>query len=93
MAHPEWQQWNRDNIADYCQVYVNVPIDVLLQREIKGLYAGALKGSIKNVVGIDIDFPEPVGNDLVLDNSIDKNYFSDFIDKIFAIPQIQAITE
>jgi len=90
---PDWQQWNRDNITDYCQVYVSVPIDVLLRREIKGLYAGALKGSIKNVVGVDIDFPEPVGNDLVLDNSIDKNDFSDFIDKIFEITQIQAIRE
>jgi cytidine diphosphoramidate kinase len=90
---PEWQQWNRDNISDYCQVYVNVPLEVLLKREIKGLYAGALKGSIKNVVGIDIDFPEPVDNDLVLDNSIDKNSFSDFVDKIFAIPQIQMLEE
>ena len=90
---PDWQQWNRDNITDYCQVYVTVPIDVLLRREIKGLYAEALKGSIKNDVGVDIDFPEPVGNDLVLDNSIDKNDFSDFIDKIFAITQIKAITE
>lgn len=90
---PEWQKWNRDNITDYCQVYVNVPLDVLLRREIKGLYASALKGSIKNVVGMDIDFPEPIGNDLVIDNSTDKNDFSDFIDKILAIPQIQAITE
>ena len=90
---PEWQQWNHDNITDYCQVYVKVPFDVLLQREIKGLYTGALKGSIKNVVGVDIDFPEPVCNNLVLDNSKDKNDFSDFIDKILEIPQIQKIIE
>ena len=90
---PEWQQWNRDNITNYCQIYLDVPLDILLKRETKGLYAGALKGSIKNVVGIDIDFPEPVGNNLVLDNSIDKSDFSDFIDKILAIPQIQKVTQ
>ena len=90
---PEWQQWNRDNITNYCQIYLDVPLDILLKRETKGLYAGALKGSIKNVVGIDIDFPEPVGNNLVLDNSIDKKDFSDFIDKILAIPQIQKVTQ
>jgi adenylylsulfate kinase len=90
---PEWQQWNRDNITNYCQIYLDVPLHILLKRETKGLYAGALKGSIKNVVGIDIDFPEPVGNNLVLDNSIDKKDFSDFIDKILAIPQIQKVTQ
>ena len=90
---PEWQQWNHDNIIDYCQVYVKAPFDVLLRREIKGLYTGALKGSIKNVVGVDIDFPEPVCNNLVLDNSKDKKDFRDFIKKILEIPQIQKIIE
>ena len=88
---PEWQKWNRINIKNYNQVYIKVPFEVLVRREIKGLYAGALKGSIKNVVGVDINFPEPVGNDLVLDNGKDKKDFSDMIDEIIKISQVQKL--
>lgn len=88
---PEWQRWNRENIANYCQVFVKVPFDILRKREVKGLYAGALNGTIKNVVGVDIEFPEPVDSDLVLDNSEEKSDFSDFINKIICIPQIKAV--
>ena len=88
---PKWQRWNRENITDYCQVYLKVPFDVLTKREVKGLYAGALEGSIKNVVGVDINFPEPVDNDVVLDNSINKKDFSDFVNSIISISQIKKI--
>jgi len=85
---PDWQNWNRKNIPGYCQVYIDVPFDVLKRREIKELYAGALEGKIKNVVGVDIDFPEPVNNDLVIDNSEDREDFGSFIEKILCLPQI-----
>ena len=88
---PDWQRWNKDNISDYCQVYIKVPLDVLIKREFKGLYDGALKGTIDNVVGIDIEFPEPINNDVVIDNSKDRKDFSDFINKILSIPNIKKI--
>ena len=88
---PDWQNWNRANIKNYCQVYIDVPMDILIQREIKGLYAGARDGSIKNVVGVDIEFPEPVDNDLILDNRKERKNLDGLVEKIMQIPQIKKI--
>ena len=34
-------------------------MDILIKRDIKKIYESAIKGKMKNVVGIDIDFPKP----------------------------------
>lgn len=65
---PNWQKWNRDNIKDYFEIYIKVSFDNLLKREVKSLYRDALDGKIKNVVGIDIKFPEP-NSHLTIDNN------------------------
>tara|TARA_B100001964_G_C13925023_1_gene461904 strand:- start:186 stop:698 length:513 start_codon:yes stop_codon:yes gene_type:complete len=72
---PDWLKWNRVNISEYFEIYVRVPFEVLLIRETKGLYKSALAGEKKNVVGVDIDFPEPVSPDLVVDNIITVDSF------------------
>ena len=72
---PEWQKWNRENINNYFEIYVKVDFDILLQREIKSLYKDAIEGKINNVVGVDIDFPEPNSN-YVIDNNSDKDFDS-----------------
>jgi len=88
---PGWQKWNRENIPGYCQVYVDVPFDVLRRRETKGLYEGALAGEIENVVGVDIDFPEPIGNDLVLDNSKDRKDLVPIVEQVFNLPKVRRL--
>ena len=67
---PEWQKWNRNNLKRYFQVYLYSPVSFLKKQDDKGLYKGALEGNLKNVVGVDIDFPEPVSSDLKIDNSL-----------------------
>lgn len=61
---PEWQKWNRDNIASYFEVFLDVPMSVL--RERRALYGQAERGEIENVVGVDIPFPTPPYADLTL---------------------------
>lgn len=87
---PDWQDWNRNNIPDYTEVYLKVSLDTLLKREIKNLYGAALKGEIKNVVGIDIPFPEPQNSDLCIDNELGREDMSDFVDQILALEKVQA---
>ena len=65
---PEAQRWNRENYSSYYQVYLDVPMEELVQRDPKNIYKEALQGKIKNVVGVDIDFPEPVDSDRVIPN-------------------------
>jgi len=79
---PEWQQWNRANIPGYFEVYVKVSMETLRRREVKGIYSLAYAGEMENVVGVDIDFPEPTNAHLVIDNEADRQRFDDLVDKI-----------
>lgn len=44
---------------DFNVVYVNAPFEVCAQRDVKGLYAKALNGEIKNFTGLDSPFDAP----------------------------------
>jgi adenylylsulfate kinase len=44
---------------DYLELYVNCPIEVCEQRDVKGLYKKARAGEIKNFTGIDSPFEAP----------------------------------
>ena len=88
---PDWQDWNRRHLADYAQIYIKVPMNVLKRRHKKNLYGSAEAGLVKNVVGVDISFPEPLGSELVLDNGPDRTDFRPIIDEIIKLPQILKI--
>ena len=62
------QEWNRKNYTQYFEVYLDVPMDVLVARDQKGLYSRALRQEIFDVVGVDIPFSPPVNPDLVVEN-------------------------
>lgn len=68
----ESRKWNRENYSKYFEVYIDVPMDVLMKREVKGLYKAAREGGLKNVVGVDIPFTPPANPDFVLNNSSDN---------------------
>lgn len=65
----EWQDWNRKNFQEYFEIFVNTPIELIKERDHKGIYSKAKKDEINNVVGQDIPFPEPKKPDFVIDNS------------------------
>ncbi len=50
----ESREWNRQNYSKYYEVYISVPMEDLVKRSIKDLYAPAFRGEMKNVVGVDI---------------------------------------
>ena len=66
--NPEWRSWCRENIPSYFEVYLEVPIQTLIERDKKDIYKQALEGKMKNVVGIDIKFSPPENPDLIIDN-------------------------
>ncbi|NOX47508.1 MAG: adenylyl-sulfate kinase [Chlorobi bacterium] len=49
---------------NFIEVFVNAPIEVCEQRDIKGLYAKARRGEIKNFTGIDSLFEKPQNCDI-----------------------------
>jgi len=51
---------------DFFEVFVSTPLSVCEERDIKGLYAKARSGEIKNFTGISAPFEEPLNPNLVL---------------------------
>ena len=60
--------WNRENVLNYREIYVRVPLEILIRRDQKELYSRALKGEIDQVMGVDMKFSEPLSPDMVIDN-------------------------
>lgn len=46
--------------TDFIEVFVNTPIEICEQRDVKGLYKKARAGEIKNFTGIDSPFEAPL---------------------------------
>ncbi len=51
---------------NFIEVFVDAPIEVCEQRDVKGLYEKARRGEIKNFTGIDSPFDVPDDADIIL---------------------------
>ncbi len=64
----EIRQEMRHRIGNFIEVYVNAPIEVCEQRDVKGLYKGlyrkARSGEIKHFTGIDAPYETPMNPDV-----------------------------
>ena len=58
------REWNRENIADYVEVYIKVSMETLRRRDQKGLYSHA----DGNVAGVNFQVEEPKTPDVILEN-------------------------
>ena len=54
---------------DFMEVYVSTPIEECERRDVKGLYARARRGEVKNFTGISAPFEEPEHADISIDTS------------------------
>jgi sulfate adenylyltransferase len=62
--------------GNFVEVFVDTPIEVCEQRDVKGLYAKARAGEIRGFTGIDDPYEEPMSAEIILDtvaNSPDEN--------------------
>jgi adenylylsulfate kinase len=50
----------RQRIGNFVEVYVNAPLEVCEQRDVKGLYKKARAGEIRNFTGIDDPYEPPL---------------------------------
>lgn len=54
---------------DFLEIYVSTPLEECERRDVKGLYAKARRGEIKNFTGISAPFEAPTHPALSLDTS------------------------
>jgi len=59
----------RAQIERFIEVYVECPIDVLTQRDVKGLYKKAIAGEIANFTGISDPYEAPEKPEIVVHSS------------------------
>lgn len=64
----ETQGWNRQNIDNYLEIHVKVPLEELRKRDSKQIYSRLEKGEITGVIGVDIAAEEPLNPELVIEN-------------------------
>jgi phosphoadenosine phosphosulfate reductase len=59
----------RSRISNFVEVYVESPIEVLAERDIKGLYKKALAGEIPNFTGISDPYEPPLAPAITVNSS------------------------
>jgi adenylyl-sulfate kinase len=62
----------RAAIGAFVEVHVDCPMDVLIARDAKGLYAKALRGEISHFTGISDPYEVPLEPELVIDSSTES---------------------
>ena len=55
----------------FLEVYVRCPLETLIRRDVKGLYARALAGEIERFTGVSDPYEEPPSPDITVDSSIE----------------------
>jgi adenylylsulfate kinase len=54
----------KEKIGDFVEVFVNAPLEVCEERDVKGLYKKARAGEIKSFTGIDDPYEAPLNPDV-----------------------------
>ena len=73
----------RANVKDFVEVYVEAPIPVLAERDVKGLYKKALAGEIKNFTGVSDPYEAPEHAEVVCHS--DRETVNESLDKILNV--------
>jgi len=68
--------------SQFIEVYVKCPIDVLVKRDVKGLYKKALAGEIDSFTGVSDPYQEPVDPEIVVET--DRESIEQSVDTIIS---------
>ncbi|MEO0240524.1 MAG: adenylyl-sulfate kinase [candidate division WOR-3 bacterium] len=70
----------REKIEKFVEIYVKAPIEICMQRDVKGMYKMAIEGKIKGFTGIDDPYEEPLNPEVVCET--DKESIEECVEKI-----------
>ena len=76
----EVRQMITNDGAGFVEVFVDCPVAVLAERDVKGLYKKALAGELKSFTGVDDPYEAPEAPEVVVDSS--KETVDASVDKI-----------
>lgn len=61
----------KENVSNFIEIFVDCPLDVCEAKDVKGMYAKARKGKIKNFTGISDPYQRPIAPDLRLRTDVE----------------------
>lgn len=59
----------RSQVTNFIEVYVNVELDTVIERDVKGLYKKAIAGEIPNFTGISDPYEAPENAEIVVNST------------------------
>jgi adenylyl-sulfate kinase len=62
----------RHRIGSFVEVYVRCSLDELVRRDVKGLYAKALRGEIEHFTGVTDPYEAPVDPEVIVDTEAER---------------------
>lgn len=71
----------RSRIDNFVEVYVHCPIEVLADRDVKGLYKKALAGEIPSFTGVSDPYEPPANPEVTVDSS--REAVDDSVEKVW----------
>lgn len=80
----EVHKFNRENIKNYYEIFIECDMKELIKRDQKGIYSKAIRGKIKDVIGVDLTYDKPKKCDLVINNT-KKNNLDKKVEKIIQV--------
>lgn len=62
----------RASMDNFVEVFVKCPVDVLVKRDVKGMYCKALKGEIHGFTGISDPYEEPLSPEITVETDRER---------------------
>ena len=70
----------RGETTNFVEVYAKCPVEVCMQRDVKGMYQKAIRGDIKEFTGVSDPYEEPLRAEIVLET--DKEALDESVNRV-----------
>ncbi len=85
----------RSEIENFVEVFVKCPVEVCIERDVKGMYKKALAGEIQNFTGVSDPYEDPLNPEIVVET--DKETLAESVTNVLQgleeLGHIPAMTE
>ncbi|MEN6312355.1 MAG: adenylyl-sulfate kinase [Acidobacteriota bacterium] len=72
----------RGETTNFVEIYAKCPVEVCMERDVKGMYKKAMRGEIKEFTGVSDPYEEPLNPELVLET--DKETLEQSVERVLA---------
>lgn len=75
----EVREWNRKNLPNYYEIFLDIPENIRRNRDPKNLYKDNTVGKVENLAGVDFDVELPLNPDIRFDEFFSLTSMADIV--------------